>query len=133
MVLPDNAGVLEGWLGLYGLQCRERPGIDSQGNHLVLIRLYCVEGISLDGNCTAFALAPDFDKIDAETADPQISRGSRHTLARYGLIIVLRLRDDAALSFVHGSVIREAGICPEHYPLAEALRVKGIVLRWGRR
>jgi Methyltransferase FkbM domain len=50
----------------------------------------------LDEYCTASALAPDFIKIDAETAEPQILHGSRHTLAQYRPIIAMEVWDDAA-------------------------------------
>jgi hypothetical protein len=48
----------------------------------------------LDEYCTAFGIAPDFIKIDAETAEPQILRGGLETLARHRPIISLELWDD---------------------------------------
>jgi FkbM family methyltransferase len=59
-------------------------------------RSYHVECISLDEYCTAFALAPDFIKIDAETAEPEIIAGSMHMLARHRPTIALEVWDDAA-------------------------------------
>ena len=50
----------------------------------------------MDEYCTALALAPDFIKIDAETAEPQILHGSRHTLAQHRPIIAMEIWDDAA-------------------------------------
>jgi FkbM family methyltransferase len=55
---------------------------------------YDVECLSLDEYCTAFGIAPDFIKIDAETAEPQILRGGLQTLARHRPIISLELWDD---------------------------------------
>jgi FkbM family methyltransferase len=46
-------------------------------------RLYYVRCISLDEYCTAFALAPDFIKIDVETAEPEILAGSMHMPTRH--------------------------------------------------
>jgi FkbM family methyltransferase len=69
-----------------------------QEHRLTLKRSYHVECIALDEYCTAFALAPDFIKIDAETAEPQILYGGRHTLARHRPIIALEVWDDAARS-----------------------------------
>jgi FkbM family methyltransferase len=43
---------------------------------------------------TARALATDFIKIDAETAELRILRGSSHTLARHRPFIALEVRDD---------------------------------------
>jgi FkbM family methyltransferase len=63
---------------------------------LALARAYDVEAITLDEYCTARALAPDFIKIDAETAEPQILRGSRHTLARHRPFVALEVWDDPA-------------------------------------
>jgi hypothetical protein len=50
----------------------------------------------LDEYCAALALAPDFIKIDAETAEPQILRGSGHRLAGHRTIIAIEVWDDAA-------------------------------------
>jgi hypothetical protein len=50
----------------------------------------------LDEYCAALALAPDFIKIDAETAEPQILRGSGHTLAAHRPIIAIEVWDDVA-------------------------------------
>ena len=63
---------------------------------LTLTRAYDVEAITLDEYCTAHALVPDFIKIDAETAEPQILRGSRHTLDRHRPFIALEVWDDPA-------------------------------------
>jgi FkbM family methyltransferase len=59
-------------------------------------RAYDVEATTLDEYCTDRALAPDFIKIDAETAEPQILRGSTHTLARHRPLIALEVWDDPA-------------------------------------
>lgn len=59
-------------------------------------RSYPVEAITLDEYCSAFDLAPDFIKIDAETAEPQILRGSEHTLARHRPVIAVEVWDDPA-------------------------------------
>ena len=67
-----------------------------QEGNLAPKQSYDVECVSLDEYCTAFDVAPDFIKIDAETAEPQILRGGRHTLARYRPIIVLEVWDDDA-------------------------------------
>jgi FkbM family methyltransferase len=63
---------------------------------IALERSYQVECISLDEYCAALALAPDFIKIDAETAEPQILRGSGHTLAAHRPIIAIEVWDDVA-------------------------------------
>lgn len=63
---------------------------------IALTRSYPVECLSLDEYCAALALAPDFIKIDAETAEPQILRGSGQTLARHRPIIAMEVWDDAA-------------------------------------
>lgn len=63
---------------------------------LALTRAYDVEAITLDEYCTARALAPDFIKIDAETAEPRILRGSRHTLARHRPFVAMEVWDDPA-------------------------------------
>jgi FkbM family methyltransferase len=59
-------------------------------------RSYDVECLSLDEYCTAAGIAPDFIKIDAETAEPQILRGSVHTLVRHRPIIAIEVWDDPA-------------------------------------
>jgi FkbM family methyltransferase len=59
-------------------------------------RSYHVECVSLDEYCSAFAIAPDFIKIDAETSEPQILRGSLQTLVRHRPIISLEVWDDAS-------------------------------------
>ena len=63
---------------------------------LALTRSYEVESITLDEYCAAFALVPDFIKIDAETAEPQILRGGMHTLARHRPTIAIEVWDDPA-------------------------------------
>jgi hypothetical protein len=50
----------------------------------------------LDAYCTGLVLAPDFVKIDAETAEPKVLRGSRRMLARHRPIIAVVVWDDAA-------------------------------------
>jgi FkbM family methyltransferase len=63
---------------------------------LALKRSYDVESITLDEYCAVRDLAPDSIKIDAETAEPQILRGSKHTLARHRPAIALEVWDDPA-------------------------------------
>jgi FkbM family methyltransferase len=50
-------------------------------------RSYLVECVSLDEYGTAYALAPDVIKIDAETSEPQILRGSIQALVQHRPII----------------------------------------------
>jgi FkbM family methyltransferase len=68
----------------------------SRESDIALTQLYQVECISLDEYCAACALAPDFIKIDAETAEPQILRGGGHTLARHRPVVAMEVWDDAA-------------------------------------
>jgi FkbM family methyltransferase len=63
---------------------------------VALKRSYDVESITLDEYCAVRDLAPDFIKIDAETAEPEILRGSEHTIARHRPVIALEVWDDPA-------------------------------------
>jgi FkbM family methyltransferase len=55
---------------------------------------YEVNCLPLDDYCTAFHLVHDFIKIDAESAEPHLLRGSAHTIARHKPIISLEVWDD---------------------------------------
>jgi FkbM family methyltransferase len=81
--------------------------------HEAQIRLkqaYEVDCLPLDAYCAEFRLAPDFIKLDAESAEPHILRGSAHTIAQHKPIIALEVwddpsrnsRDDLAFLLDHG-------------------------------
>ena len=55
---------------------------------------YEVDCLPLDDYCAACHLVPEFIKIDAESAEPHILRGSAHTIARHKPIISLEVWDD---------------------------------------
>ena len=103
-----------------------------------LNQAYDVECLPLDEYCAEFHLVPDFIKIDAESAEPHILRGSAHTIARHKPIISLEVwddesrnsRDDITFLLDHGYAVFEyqAGkIIPhclrEHYEYANLLFV----------
>jgi len=67
--------------------------------HEAQIRLkqtYEVECLPLDAYCAECHLVPDLIKLDAESAEPHILRGSAHTIARYKPIISLEVWDDTS-------------------------------------
>lgn len=76
---------------------------------------YDVECLSLDEYCTALRLVPDFIKIDAETAESEILRGSARLIARHAPIISLeawddearKSREDVAFLLAHGYTVFE--------------------------
>lgn len=86
-----------------------------QEEKIPLKRVYDVECITLDEYCTELKLAPDFIKIDAESSEPQVLRGSTHIIARYKPIISLEVwdddsrksRDDVAFLIEHGYTVFE--------------------------
>jgi len=61
-----------------------------------LRQAYEVECLPLDAYCAECHLVPDFIKLDAESAEPHILRGSAHTIAQHKPIIALEVWDDSS-------------------------------------